>query len=158
MSDLERLQARIASALIELDGLCQELGDVAGRPQRSYARSERRRLRAADPPLGFWAQRRPCGALAVGAENVDEFVLDGSEADLLEQLRRLDAWQAWDDLAAFMGNGTALTRRALCQRIYRLRQSLAVHGINPQSVVTHRHRGVRFAVPAGEGNADARSG
>jgi len=68
----------------------------------------------------------------------------------------LVGWKRVDELGELLAKrtGQALSRHAVTQNVYRLRQALFERGnVNPHLVQTHRRYGLRFALRRGEGGA-----
>lgn len=84
------------------------------------------------------------------AELLDVISVDDSTEDLSRSTTDgLVGWKRYDDVGACLSRrkgGLPVGRRAVTQRIWKLREVLRESGINPFLVLTSRRKGVRFAL------------
>jgi len=100
------------------------------------------------------------GSADIRIEGGESMNLKPSLAELLEVISAADpsthkkedglvGWKSYDDVASCLSRkkgASCVGRRALTQRIWKLREALSEAGINPFFVMTSRSKGVRFAL------------
>jgi hypothetical protein len=177
-ADLLKLQRTVSTVEERLDSILLDLekllGSLAGASPMLAARAARRADRSSDELLRAAAQK---GANAVrlrrlgaGAElRIDEgrrVPITLAMADLVETLLtdrpggdRLVGWKPFADIEAALAKraGRAVSRAAVKNLIYRLRERLRRAGENPFLVQVWKGRGARFALRRAVGQGDAQA-
>ena len=163
-----RFQAGVDRLVLELEELAAQLAR-AGAPQGEMpARRGRRRTRPEDERLleaeafrgvaAFEFQRHATGSAHVQIGDGAPMKLAPGQANLLETIAgnrpsddHLVGWHPFDEVAARIGalEPRTVSRHALTQRIWRLREALDKAGVNWRYVQVHPQKGVRFALRRG---------
>jgi len=172
LSRAEEMADGIALELEEITHQLEGAPDRAAPPVARGAASDTRALlrRAAEGGAGELVLRRVAdGSWLTRVDAGKEFPLPPILGELLAVLAwdsgvstdALVGWKTVEELGELLAKrtGQVLSRHAVTQNVYRLRQVLFERGnVNPHLVQTHRRYGLRFALRRGGGGPGAAEG
>ena len=160
-----RFQADLGRLVRELKQLAEQLTPATVPQAAMPARSGRRRTRPEDERLleaeafrgvaAFEFQLNADGSAHVQIGDVRPMRLPRGQASLLKIIAsdrpsddHLVGWHTFDEVAAQLGEREhrTVSRHALTQRTWRLREAFDAAGVNWRYVHVHPHKGVRFAL------------
>jgi hypothetical protein len=166
LGTFEKWEVKLDRLLLDLDNLAtvQRRGAASVPMHRPGRRSaEILRAQAAAGVSRLQIRPRADGRFDVGIGDGKPMTVNRALADLLtvisaeaESTDHLVGWKTYDHVTAALGKptGNRLTKGALNERIRKLRETFAAAGINPFLVITHREKGVRFALQRTLGASD----